>query len=105
MADKPTIETLRGPVLWRLDTPGTCSPLHFKRMELEKMGSVPLDLDKVRNTFPGLRPGVSAAVSDISIANRLNTAPYSETSVVKPGPQWGRTPVIESIEQLLVAPA
>ena len=101
MIEKPTVEILRGPVVWRLDTPGTCSPLHFKKMEFEKIGRIPLDLDKLRNMFPGMRPGVSAAVSDISIANRLNVAPYSETSVLKPGPHWGRTPVIESLDQLV----
>ena len=70
---------------------------------MEKVGRVPLDLDKLRNKFPGMRPGVSAAVSDISIANRLNTAPYFETIVVKPGPQVVSTPVVEGIEQLISA--
>ena len=73
---KPVIEELHGEVLWRLGRPGTCSPLHFKRMELEKIGAVPVDKDKVRRSFPNIRPGTSAAISDISIANGLHVAPY-----------------------------
>lgn len=82
---KPVLEELRGDVLWRLTRPGTCSPLHFKRMEFEKIGAVPVDNDKLGRSFPNMRPGTSAAISDISIANGINVAPYA-TEVVMPRP-------------------
>ena len=72
IADKPSLETLRGEVLWAWETPGTCSAQHFKRMELEKLGTFALDAEKVKRIFPDMSPGISAAVSDISIANRIN---------------------------------
>jgi hypothetical protein len=83
---KPVLEELRGEVLWRLTRPGTCSPLHFKRMEFEKIGALPVDNDKLRSSFPNMRPGTSAAISDISIANAINVAPYA-TGVLMPRPR------------------
>jgi hypothetical protein len=99
VVDRPTPYSLRGDLFWRLEGPGTCSPTHFKRMELEKIGNVPVDSEKIGAVFPGLRPGVSAAISDISIANRLNVAPHS---AFRPTEQSGdRTRVITGIEQIL----
>jgi len=74
--DKPTLVDLRGEVLWRLARPGTCSPVHSRRMGFEKLGVLPIDPDRLRQAFPGMRPGTRAAVSDISIANGLNVAPH-----------------------------
>ena len=83
---KPTLDGLRGEVLWRLARPGTCSLVHFRRMEFEKIGVLPIDADKMRSAFPGMRPGTRAAVSDISIANGVNVAPYvPEVLMPKPG--------------------
>jgi hypothetical protein len=84
-AHKPTLEELHGHVLWRLARPGTCSPLHFKRMEFEKIGTLPIDNEKLRRSFPGMRPGTSAAISDISIANAISVAPYNR-EVLAPTP-------------------
>lgn len=82
---KPVLEELHGEMLWRLTGPGTCSPLHFKRMEFEKIGALPIDDDKVCRSFPNMRPGTSAAISDISIANGLHVAPYiSGASMPRP---------------------
>ena len=83
---KPVLEELRGEILWRLAHAYTCSPLHFKRMELEKIGVLPVDNDKLRRTFPGMLPGTRAAVSDISIANGISVAPYvPEVLMPRPG--------------------
>ena len=71
---KPTLEELLGPVSWRLGRAGTCSPAHFKRMELERIGVLPIDPDKLRHRFPGMPPGTTAAIEDISLANALNVA-------------------------------
>ena len=102
-SEKPSVDSLRGAVLWKLETAGTCSPSHFTKMELQKIGTLPLDAEKVTKVFPNTRPGISAAVSDISIANRLSV--FSETpawAIPQPGgPPKGRTPTIISIEQLL----
>jgi len=101
-SEKPALDSLRRDIVWRLDLPGTCSPSHFKKMELEKIGNLPVDPQKVRNVFPGLRPGISAAVGDISIANRLSTVPLGSWTIAKPGePLRGRAPSIIGIEQIL----
>ena len=73
---RPTLEALRGELLGRLAQPGTCSAVHFKRMELEKIGKVAIDGDKLAGCFPGMRPGIRHAVADISIAGSLSVAPY-----------------------------
>jgi hypothetical protein len=101
--EKPTPESLRGDVLWRLELPGTCSKTHFKKMELEKIGSFPLDPDKFKNTFPGLRSGQSAAVSDISIANRLNAIPHSFAGTIAEHREGvrGYSPTLRGVEQIL----
>ena len=74
--EKPALDWLRSDVLWRLELPGACSPTHFKRLELEKIGNLPLDSEKLAELLHGLRPGISAAVSDITLANRLKAVPY-----------------------------
>jgi hypothetical protein len=80
---KPALEELTADgVAWRLDSAGTCSPLHFKKMEMDKIGGVSLDPAKIETVFPGLRAGISAAVSDISIANRMHSIAANS---MKPG--------------------
>jgi hypothetical protein len=70
--EKPSLDFLRGDLAWRLGSPGTCSPAHFRKMQLEKIGAFPVDPEKLDRIFPGLKPGISAAVSDISIANSMS---------------------------------
>jgi hypothetical protein len=102
-SEKPSLESLHGEVLWKLETPGTCSPSHLKKLELQKIGMLPIDAEKLKRIFSNLRPGISAAVSDISIANRLNV--FSQTpawAIPQPGgTPKGRTPTIIGIEHLL----
>lgn len=76
MAEKPNLAALQGDLIWRLARPGTCTAPHFKRMGIEKIGTIALDSDKLSTNFGELRPGVSAAVSDISIANQISVGPY-----------------------------
>jgi hypothetical protein len=103
---KPVLEQLRGELLWRLTRPGTCSPLHFKRMEFEKIGALPVDNDRLRSSFPNMRPGTNAAISDISIANGLHVAPYVAEAVM-PKPEEalslkrGKAYTILSIAEIL----
>lgn len=70
--EKPALAALAAGVSWKLARPGTCSPVHFKRMELEKIGALPVDNDKLRNLFGKLWPGTVQAINDISICNQLN---------------------------------
>jgi len=59
-----------------------------------------IDETKLRSEFRDLHPGVSAAVNDISIANRLDAAPYySARFLALPGEPLkpGRTPAIRGI--------
>ena len=45
---------------------------HFKRMELERIGTLPIDTDKLRRLLPSMPPGTPEAIDDVSIANGLN---------------------------------
>jgi hypothetical protein len=107
MVQKLVFEDLRGEVLWRLAHAGTCSALHFKRMEFEKIGVLPVDSDKLRRSFPDMAPGTRAAVSDISLANAVSVAPYvPEVLMPRPGEplnfRRGRPyPTILSIAEIL----
>jgi hypothetical protein len=76
MADKPGIAALQGDLIWKLARPGTCTVPHFKRMGLEKIGAIAIDSEKLTTSFGDLRPGISAAVGDISIANQISVGPY-----------------------------
>ena len=73
--EKPAFATLRSISSWVFRRPGTCSPVHFKRLELEKVGSLTIDRDKLARAFPTMKPGTSAAIDDISIANALGFPP------------------------------
>jgi hypothetical protein len=69
--EKPAFAMLRSITSWVLRRPGTCSPVHFKRLELEKIGSVPIDPIKLTRAFPSMKPGTSAAIDDFSFSNSL----------------------------------
>jgi hypothetical protein len=101
--ERPTLNSLWGDRLWRLELPGTCSQSHFKRMELEKIGKLEIDPAKVTQYFPGMRSGISAAVSDVSIANRLSVAPHTDSNELpKRGESSpGRAPVVWNLDAVL----
>jgi len=86
MAEKPNMLSLKGDLIWKLSRPGTCSSSHFKRMGIEKIGSITVSRTKLRACFGELQPGISAAVSNISLANHLSVGPYvSEGRIGEPG--------------------
>jgi hypothetical protein len=92
MTDRCDFDSLLGPILWRLDIPGTCSASHFQKLKLEKVGSVSISPIKVQQLFGELRPGRSAAISDISIANRMSAGPnFHKVWLLKPGEARGKT--------------
>jgi hypothetical protein len=45
-------------------------------MELERIATLPVDNDKLRRAFPGMRPGTASAIDDISLCNALSVGPY-----------------------------
>jgi hypothetical protein len=88
MEQKPTVAELGGELLWKLPLAGTCSTVHFKRMELEKIGALAIDPEKFKHVFPNLRPGTAQAIGDISIANQMETGPSSvEVAVYNANPK------------------
>lgn len=71
-AEKPTFEQVRTQKLFVVRHPGTCSAVHLKRLELEKIGTVAIDSDKVTSNFGARRLGIPQAVSDIGIVGSLS---------------------------------
>ena len=71
---------------WRLETPGTCSPTHFRRMGFEKVGTFDVDEGRLRERYGPLRPGDAQAIGDISIANRLHVLASGSTRPVAKAP-------------------
>jgi hypothetical protein len=90
--ERPDIDAMHAAILWRLDSPGTCSESQFAKMKLEKIGSVKISASKVQQLFGELKPGRSAAISDISIANRMSAGPsFQKVWLLKPGEPRGKT--------------
>jgi len=105
---RSTLDELRGAeVLWRLASAGTCSPVHFKRMEIEKIGALPIDQDKLRLSFADMKPGRYEAINDISIGNHVSVGPYVPAAMMPrpgepPNRRHGRLyPTILGIDQIL----
>jgi hypothetical protein len=71
----PGMASLWSEPLWALRRAGTCSPLHFRRMELQRIGSVSVDHGALTRLFPDLPSPRTAAIIDKSIANHLNVGP------------------------------
>ncbi|HEY2772703.1 MAG TPA: hypothetical protein VGK20_01495 [Candidatus Binatia bacterium] len=72
--EKPDLDSLLGAQVWKLESPGTCPVLHWKRMEIEKIAALAIDNGKLASMFPSLLPGVRAAISDLSLAGELAVA-------------------------------
>jgi hypothetical protein len=69
--EKPSLDSLKAVSGWQLFNPGTCPEIHYRRMELEKIGSVRLNAGQVKKICPKGPERLSAVVNDISIANHL----------------------------------
>ena len=81
---KPTEIPLDGTQLWVLRQPGTVTPVHIKRMRLEKLGRVTIDADKLHTMFSGRKPGTSQATNNISIANGMHVGPKLPARAMPP---------------------
>lgn len=75
LAEKPALAQLRAQTLWVLRRPGTCSSVHCKRLELERLGAFAIDNEKLSAVFPRRAPGQYEAVNDIGITNSLSVGP------------------------------
>jgi hypothetical protein len=106
ITEKPGLAALSQDALWRIDTPGTCSATHFKRMQLELIGTVPIDREKLHNALPKkwlTVPGTSAAISDISIANRMHLPRTQFYRLDASGASFQGYPTIRGLGQVLAA--
>jgi len=100
--EKPALHSLRGPMLWNLSRPGTCSASHFRKMELEKIGVLPVDPAKAIEVYPRrFRSEVAAAVQDISIANSMKSVPPGSGISNHDGAHRGRCTTLASIDEVL----
>jgi len=67
----PDRTNLIGEIRWRPPIYGTCSPAHFRKIELEEIGVFPIDQARLDHFFPHLAEGTSYAIQDISLANGM----------------------------------
>lgn len=74
LSHKPSTSDLLTSGKWELRRPGTCSKLHFGRLQLEIIDRLTLDQKRVAAHFPQMRDGRYQAVNDISISNSLGAA-------------------------------
>jgi hypothetical protein len=84
---KPELARLHSLMPWVLKRPGTCNPVHFKRMELEKIGVLPLDAVKLRHLCPEMKAENYQAINDISIATELSTKPSGSMPTTEKPPK------------------
>jgi hypothetical protein len=82
--EKPSMSSLAR-VPWTLRLSGTCSPIHFKRLELEFVGKVEVDRDAVVRALGAPVNGRLHAIQDISICNYLRVVSKNPSQpVVQP---------------------
>src|SRR5262249_18727684 len=100
---RPSLETiLSSDVQWRLGRPGTITALHLKRMEIETIGHVAIDAARLNALFPKRPGGRSYAISDISIANVMNTIPARAEDVSqRPASRLILSDALTGLHQLL----
>src|SRR5262249_47185443 len=67
----PDRTNLVGEIRWGLPIYGTCSPAHFRKIELEEIGVFPFDQTRLDHFFPHLAQGTTYAIHDISLANGM----------------------------------
>jgi hypothetical protein len=99
---KPDLARLHSLMPWTLKRPGTCSAVHFKRMELEKIGVLPVDGVKLHHLCPEMKAGNYQAINDISIANELSVKPSGSMPAAENPPKGFRVdPTVSNLEDIL----
>src|SRR5437763_3951769 len=104
LAEPPTIDALLAESPWFLRRPGTCSAVHYKRMQLARIDNVRIHPEKLGPSFPRMPSGRSAAISDISIANQMNlrgNAQDSRSQGTSPMLGAGQQPTIPMLNVIL----
>lgn len=66
---------------WELKRPGTCSKIHFQRLQLEILNRLPIDEKALARNFPEMRDGKYQTVNDISISASLGAGPESDCTL------------------------
>lgn len=70
-AHRPTLQEVLEYPRWLASPPGTCTSTHFRRMELQCIGSLNLCVDALDALRPLPSYALHAAASDISISNTM----------------------------------
>jgi hypothetical protein len=83
-AEKPPDVPMEPERLWLLRQPSTLTAVHAKRLRLEKLGSVPIDAERLWTVFPRLPPGIVPAVNDISIVGSMGVGPRLLPQIIAP---------------------
>ena len=73
LADEPASN-----INWELKRPGTCSQLHFRRLQIDILDHIAVDENKLVSNFPRMRDGRYQTVNNISISNSLGASPESD---------------------------
>ena len=84
VSKKPAAIPMDDAQLWILRQPGTATPLHIKRLQMERLGSVSVDSDKLQKSFPYMRPGIVQAVIDLSICDGMKVGPKIPARFIAP---------------------
>jgi len=71
VSERPDLAQLRSASVWVLKGAGTARTIDLKRLGVEKIGTVPVDSEKLKRAFPGLHSGAGAAISNRSIEREL----------------------------------
>jgi len=77
--EKPRLADAGADLWWKLDTPHTCPQRRFDDLEIDAIGSLPIDMEKARARFQKTRRGIvylgwdgrSAAVNGITISESM----------------------------------
>jgi len=77
--EKPRLADAATDLWWELDTPHTCPQRRFDDLEIDAIGSLPIDMEKARARFQKTRRGIvylgwdgrSAAVNGITISESM----------------------------------
>jgi len=109
MPEKPTDASIPADMIWRLKHPGTCSPTHYKKMELEPIGPVILDAEKMQARFPAAKgraswglDGRPYAIDDISMVNVMGVASTFADGMANGTINLGNDPtLIKGLDDLL----
>lgn len=68
---EPDFTRVRSAAPWILKGAGTCKPADLDRLGMTKIGTVPIDREKLKRVFPSMRPGTGAAIGGRSIEAEL----------------------------------